>query len=261
DDGSSQFQIPFAGMGVGLGDVNGDEVPDFLQSSWRDTSLLLSVDGAWWEYAANRGIEPDWKGPRQQIFGWGAELADMDLDGDLDGVIVYGHWDEYGPQLLQVDALYIQKEDGTFEDKALEWQLDQDGIGRGMAISDLNQDGYPDVVKRHLGAATPMLLSECGDRSWLNIKPRQPGRENVYAVGARVRVVAGDTVWTRTIHAGSTSMYSSGPPEALFGLNALPAVDTVEVIWPDGASTVLEGPVTTRQILEVHRSQAPLKGN
>ncbi len=247
DDGTAQFDIPFAGMGLGIGDLNHDGVPDFVQSSWKALSLLQSYNGrpVWFESAEARALVPDWKGPGVQIFGWGSEVVDLDLDGDDDVLMNFGYWDEHSKRDNQADAVFEQGTDGTFTDEAVAWGLAHRGASRGLVVADLNADGWPDVVKRVLDDSSPMHLSRCGEGSWLRVSARDAA-PNTHAIGAVVKVHAGETTWTRWILGGGTGMFGAGPPEALVGLGGLDAVDDIELRWPDGQVTHT-GPVGSRR--------------
>ncbi len=257
DDGGAGFDLPFAGMGLGIADLNGDGYPDFLQSSWRETSLLISAGGRngnrpyWVEESQSRGLTPDFDGGARQIFGWGAELSDLDNDGDEDAIINYGYWDEYRLVPEQADGVFEQAPDGTFTDRASAWGLADQAATRGLALVDLNDDGLLDVVKRRLNARTPMYLSRCSGESWMRIRPRMPA-PNTFAVGTRFRFVAGDKTWSRTVVSGGTSMYTGGPPEVHVGLGDLEQLDLVEVFWPDGKISRLRD-VPVNQLLDLVR--------
>lgn len=263
DDGSSGFSIPFAGMGLAIGDVNGDGVPDFAQTSWKESSLLVSIGERQWADAAQaRGFWPafddkdeDIDDPldRNQIFGWGVHLVDLDLDGDLDLPAVYGTWDEWTEKPTMQDALFVD-EDGRYVDRARDWGFDDEGAGRGLAVGDLDRDGWPDLVERVLDAPTRMYLSRCGEGTWLTVRLSQPERVNPFAIGARVVVTTGETTQVRWTRAGGTGMYGSDPvDEVRFGLAGAEQVDRVEITWPDGGVSVLED-VEARQHLRVVRS-------
>jgi hypothetical protein len=257
DDGTAQFGIEFAGMGLGIGDINGDEIPDFVQSSWKDISVLESTGGKWWEYSPQRlPGAPIEESPYNRIFGWGTEFADIDIDGDLDIVMAYGQWDEYQEHgLSELDALYIQEETAQgqplFTDQAETWGIDDGGATRGLLVVDLNEDGYPDVIKRMLDGATKMYLTRCGEGNWTKVRLHLPG-PNTFGIGTRIKVVTSSGSQVRWVHAGSTSMFSGTAPEVHFGLGEDEQVLELLVYWPDGETSTFTN-LAARQVLDVTR--------
>ncbi|HHO53018.1 MAG TPA: CRTAC1 family protein, partial [Deltaproteobacteria bacterium] len=232
-------------MGMGVADLNGDELPDFLMTSWKTASYLQSSrsdDGriTWFDFTNDRGLgvdAPGDVGSPGQVYGWGAEFGDIDNDADLDAIMVFGYWDYYtGPQdpKSQPDGLWLQDEDGRFSDQGEAWGLAHPGQSRGVVLSDLDNDGYLDILKRRLDGDSPLSVSRCGDQAWARIRLRQPG-PNTHAVGAKIRVFAGEGKQVRWIHSGSSGMYSGAPLEAHFGLGNAERITRIEVVWPDGA--------------------------
>ena len=251
-DGDSGLGFADCNMGLGLGDINGDEIPDALIVAWDDVALFEShPSGTWFDTSTSRGIRLD--ASRGQQIGWSGELVDVDNDGDLDAHIVTGYLKTSSPDPIydQPDALFLQDDDGLFHDVAPQWGIDDPGRGRGAAWADLNHDGWPDLLLRDQQGPTKIWHQTCGDASWLGISLRQSG-PNPFAIGARVRVLAEDRVWSREIRAGGTGYAIGGPPEALIGTGDTDVVD-VEVRWPDGHVDRLEA-VETRQYLEVVRA-------
>jgi hypothetical protein len=80
--------------------------------------------------------------PLFQIVGSGAALFDYDNDGRLDAYLLQNA----GPRSAAKNRLFHQKADGTFEDVSAGSGLDVAGFGMGVAIGDVNNDGWPDVV-------------------------------------------------------------------------------------------------------------------
>ena len=81
---------------------------------------------------------------------------DYDLDGDLDMyLLVYGNNEGTDLKLvnkkildgssLSNDKLFRNEGNGKFKDVTLEAGILVEGYGLGIAINDLNEDGYPDL--------------------------------------------------------------------------------------------------------------------
>jgi len=259
-------------MGMGVADLNGDALPDFLLTSWNGTTLLQSTqtpDGlAYIDWSASLGLEPnaiDFEGgqspgealPGMQIYGWGADLGDLDNDADLDAVMLYGYWSTYdgpGDPLQQDDGLW-RNDNGAFTDVAADWGVADNGVSRGLVLADLNADGFLDIVKRDLAGDSPVHLSRCGAAAWLTVRLSAPGA-NTHGIGATVKVTTGGTTQVRWIHSGSSAMYSGAPLQAHIGLGDVDRVDRLEVVWPDGAISRFDD-VAARQAVTVVRSAAP----
>jgi len=64
----------------------------------------------------------------------GGLLIDFDLDGDLD--LTYGYSSSY----------YFKNEDGIYEDITESYSIDSQG-SRGMVAGDIDNNGYPDILK------------------------------------------------------------------------------------------------------------------
>ncbi len=255
DDGTSGFGQAVRGAGLGVAEMDGDGVPDLLVTEWGRMSLLLSGGNEGWvDHASVRGLRSDVG--RQQEVPWGAELADLDNDGDLDALVAFGHLevdghDWYNPE-EQPDAVFLQGDDGSFVDVGEAWGMADRGVGRGFVVVDLDRDGFLDVVKRDLVGPSVMYLSRCDESAWLRMELRQPGRHNGFAVGATVTVWADGVRQQRTVLAGGTGFGSGGPPEVHFGLGDIDAVDRIEVRWPDGERSVVRD-VMARQSLRITR--------
>ena len=245
DEDARGLDLAIQGMGLGVGDLNDDGFDDLVITGWDEDALLLS-DGAggWYEAAEARGLRAD----PERVVGWGVELVDLDLDGDLDVVIVHGpDYDAAGNiggeranPAVQRPGVYVNT-DGTFQEESAEYGVDDRGVYRGLVVADLNRDGFPDLIARDIHARSPIWLSRCDDSAWLSIGGALP-------LGARVRVESGGRVQERTVVSGSTSIASSGPPELLFGLGDADTVDRLEVIRPDGSTSTFTGIPTRRPL-------------
>lgn len=255
DDGTAGFHPNFAGMGLAVGDLNDDLIPDFAQTSFEDVSLLLSTqtafatDGvAWTEFADAMGFTIDldvW----HQVYGWGAELGDLDNDRDLDLVVGFGKWDEYLNYDWQYDGIWTLDE-GQFSQRAAGsfYDADDRGATRGVLLVDLDGDGWLDIVKRMLDEPLTIHRSRCNpSRHFTRIALRDPTSPNTHAIGARVTLTVAGERLTRWVDAGSRSMFSGGPAELHFGLGDELIIEHAEVRWPDGeVQLIRELPVDRR---------------
>jgi hypothetical protein len=201
--------------------------------------LESSPDG-WIRSAESRHIIPN--DDSRQV-GWGLDWVDLNNDGRLDLFVNYGHWENFpddddafvNPE-VQADALFIQQPDGTFIEQAELWGLKEVGISRSSVFADLNEDGWPDLLRTQIWGPTQLFLSQCGQATWIDIELSQL-ESNSKAVGATVRATTEDGSQTAWIQAGGTNIAAGGPPRAHFGLGDACEVD-LEVIWPDGENTI-----------------------
>lgn len=122
-------------------------------SAQPDQSEIEPVPPAWFEDITEKsGIRfvhdagPAGNHFMPQIMGSGAALFDFDNDGRLDIYLVQNG----GPDGAK-NQLYHQEPDGTFKDVSTGSGLDVAGYGMGVAIADVDNDGWPDVLVTEYG--------------------------------------------------------------------------------------------------------------
>jgi hypothetical protein len=264
EDGGVGLNGEWTGMGIDVADLNHDDLPDLLMPIWRSVKVLQSSAGLpWLEAEGVYGAHVD--GVDQRV-PWGGEFGDIDNDGDVDMAVQLGHvtvgegefWEN---PLREPDAVFVN-DGGTMTDNAPDLGMDDDGIGRGGILADFNNDGFLDLAKRDLLGSNIAYVSNCDAHTWLRIRPHRDWGMNRFAIGAKITVVSegedcpGDQAVqtdcrrTEWIQAGGTSLASSKPPEAHFGLGTDTTVSRIEVTWPDGRVSVFTD-VATNQILDI----------
>ncbi len=243
-DGKAQ-----AGMGVAVGDVGGDGLPEILVTNFSNDHLTLYANEGrpgrpqFTDRSYSSGVGP----ASYRFLGWGAVFSDFDGDGEEDLLTANGHLYpnvEEQPELHVPFAermqLYQGLGRGTFADRAEGVRgLAVPRVHRGLATLDFDGDGRTDVVATTVGGPPVLLrnLSGRGDRHWIGFRltgtksPRDPA-------GARVTVTAGGVTRTRELHLGD-SFASSSEPVLRLGLGAATVAERVVIRWPSGTTVEL----------------------
>jgi hypothetical protein len=173
--------------------------------------------------------------------GWGTGFFDLDNDGWLDLLVVNGHvypqMDTLpsGARYRQPKLLHVNLGNGTFCDASRQAgaALQEPRASRGAAFGDIDNDGHVDVVVNDLDGPPMILRNEGGDGNrWVTLE-LAASKGSPLAIGARVRVVAGDVVQTEEIRSGG-SYLSQNDLRLHFGLGKAAKVDLVEIRWPSG---------------------------
>jgi enediyne biosynthesis protein E4 len=235
-----------AGMGVAVGDYDGDGRPDLCVTNFIEdyTALYRNLGKCLFrETSAAAGIA----GPTTNVLSWGVAFGDFDLDGDLDLFIANGHiypqadtTPGSGTTFAQKNQLF-ENEGGKFRDVSAEAGpgLVVTMSSRGVAIGDIDNDGDLDLVISNVDAPPTVLRNDTVRRgAWLS----------VYAPGAlRAVAEAGGKTIARDVVRGGSYLCASDP-RLHFGLGPVEKVDRLTVTWPGGATTVLTDVAANRSI-------------
>ena len=241
---------PNAGMGVALGDLDGDGRDDLLITNARSQGHLLALraDGPTLLFA--RAAADDLPTAFADATGFGVALADFDRDGDPDVLLANGDvpvaslTEDAEPLLF--GSVAPGAEAFTMRDASAEVGLDAVGplVARGSAVADFDGDGRLDVAITTVGGRIVLLRGTGGAPGWITVAPSPA------TPGTLVTVTTDDgRSWSCEVRAGS-SYLSSEDPRCLIGLGASVATVRIEVVWPDGRRRVLDG-VEAQRILRV----------
>ena len=247
-----------AGMGIAVGDVDGNGFEDLIVTHLdRQTNALYSNrgDGLFLERRFVAGIAE----PSMPWVGFGADLADFDLDGDPDLAVANGHvihniseQEGFDDEVYRQPNQLLENLGGRF-DEVEESGVSAVRVSRGLASADFDLDGDPDLV-----------ISNCNDRAeaYRNESDRRgkaiqvdlfdPEAPNRRAIGAVIELHSAAGRRRREVRAGS-SYLSQNSLTQTFGVPALAAADEeasdrpsseafeVRIRWPGQGGLRLPG--------------------
>ena len=253
-----------AGMGIALGDVDGDGRLDLFVTHLRNQTNTLYRGAAYDSFVD----ATDMSGlgmSSHALTGFGTGLVDLDHDGDLDLLVVNGavtrrslpvngaavgeYWQRYAEQNL----LYVNDGTGKFTDVSSRAGpfCTRPEVSRGLALGDIDGDGDLDILVTQDGGPARLFRNDVPKHGHWVIVRALDGPWGRDALGAVVTVTAGGRTLRRTIIAAG-SYASSSQPIAHFGLGDAVRVDGITVRWPDGIEERFAG-VAVDAAVELHR--------
>lgn len=242
------------GMGVAMADHDQDQDLDIFMTHFASESSALYRNlhpkPLFQDVLMASGITKE--DPAE--VGWGANLVDLDCDGQIDLFVVNGgtYASSYDPgtylttarNLLAPQKPLIYRGDG----RRFSSIRDEIGLGdvewsaRSSAAFDFDHDGDLDMVIGN-NSTPAVLLENQGDHgNWLVLE-LVGSRSNRQAVGARVTVTAGGKAQIREVLMGSSYLAQ----ETLLlhlGLEEAQRVDEIRVRWPTGQEEIYPGRTT-----------------
>ena len=236
--GYSEDGLARSGMGVDAADFDQDGRQDLFVSNVDQETFSIyrnNGDETFTDLSRSHGIA----GPTRLLSGWGLRFLDYDNDGSADLILANGHPDDQVDQRMKavtyLEPLLLFHNDGHGK---MIHVSDTSGdvfrgkyASRGLAVGDLNNDGYPDVVVG-INGGPPLVLYNNGEsrNHWIGL--RLVGTEsNPAATGAILRWSSGGVVRSRLKTAGG-SFLSSHDPREILGLGKSDRADWIEIQWP-----------------------------
>ncbi len=246
----------YAGMGVDFADYGNTGWPSLLVTDLANQRYSLyenNRDGSFNYVSQETGI-----GKMTLLHsGWGVRFFDYDNDGWKDLMIAQGHdldtIELTAPTLRYREHLLLAHNDHgkgfTDVSSGSGEVFQQNWVGRGLAIGDLDNDGRLDaVVTTNDGPAYVLHNEILTNNHWLLLK-LVGHKSNRDAIGAQIKIMTGDGPQYATVTTAG-SYLSSGDQRVHFGLGKQTQVLTIEIRWPSGIIQTLKD-VHADQVLQI----------
>lgn len=246
---------PEAGMGLAVGDVDGDGDPDLAVTNFDvETNTLYQNLGsmAFEDVSAAMGFGL----PSFNQLAFGIAAIDLEQDGDLDFYVTNGHIFEQpnreNVRYRQRDQILLGDGSGRFEELrcgVLDGELT---AGRGLEAADFDNDGDLDLALQENGGLFRLLeLHEKGNQ-WSGVALMAAPGENLI-IGTHLEQSGEKGRQVRWVLAGD-SYQSSGDPRTLFAWPEGTRSGTLTVRWPGGRrQRIVETPANRYLVLVASR--------
>ena len=216
-----------------------------------NTLFLNRGDGTYAEISEYAGL-------RRSDWSWSIATMDVTLNGFEDILVTNGHYldvqdsdanlyirsqIESGQmdmsrimlnyrRLLNQNAAFQNNGDLTFSDVSTGWGFKDRDISHGMALADLNNNGYLDLVVNRLGAEAAIYRNRSNrSRIIVRLEGELP---NSSGTGSKITVEGGPVLQEKWVAGGGGYLSSSDATHMFAASDNSDELLAVTVEWPDG---------------------------
>ena len=168
------------------------------------------------------------------------------------------------PEIKLHNYIYKNKGDLSFDDKSIEWGLEEKTYSNGCAYGDLDNDGDIDMVFNNMDAEAGLYKNTLNDKkttepsaNWVSFKLKGlPG--NWQAIGATLKIFY-DTNKTQLQENYPIRGYQSSVSDVLhFGLGVTSVIDSAIVIWPNRTRQIFKNITVNKENTFSYTSSAQM---
>lgn len=194
--------------GVAVADINSDGWADVYLTSVSDGISGKCKNKLWINQGVKNGQGPFFKemagkyGIADEHGSVAAAFFDYDLDGDLDLYLLNNKLSPeintgYHPKITNGsapdnDRLYRNNGDGTFTDVTLQAGIVYEGYGMGLAVSDINKDGFPDIYISNDFTSNDILYINNGNGTFSNETGKYLSYQSRFSKGNEIADINND---------------------------------------------------------------------
>ncbi len=216
---------------VPIGDAYNDMVP---QGARRTNVLLVPDDaGSFKDLALGYNV-------REAGWAWNAQFADLDQDGYQDLYVANGMFQENTAEARESNHFFHNEGGKTFKDKTDDFGLTMHAEVSAYTYVDIDNDGDLDIVAAEAVGPVWVLVNNESDANAVSFELRDT-EGNHFGIGSRVLATLNDgEVYMRELNS-SGGFLSYNDPIVHFGIGERQSISSIEVRWPTGEATVVEG--------------------
>lgn len=191
-------------------------------------------------------------------WGWGASFIDYDNDTNLDLFVATGWTNGFGSSSGEVSSVMYLNDGNHHFDQAPNGFFDSDLVAAsyGVAIGDIENDGYPDIAVINAKNYNSFLLQNAGgDNHFIKIT-LEGTVSNRMGIGAWIEVCFAEQKRVHYTRCGENYCGQSSQHH-IFGLGEQTHIDSVVVAFPSGHTDVFYDITADQHITLVEGASLP----